>query len=85
MRAIAAGITLDFLSQLMATLLQVVNKLRKSRAMNALSLTYGLVLELASLSYGGLETCENDDRLSDEPVDRLLGCIVKRRRDAGEQ
>ena len=68
----------------MATLLQVVNKLRKSRAKNALSLTYGLVLELTSLSYRGLETCGNDDRLSDEPANRLLGRIVKRRRDAGE-
>lgn len=69
----------------MTTLLQVVNKLRKSRAKNALSLTCGLVLELASLSYGGLENCENDDRLSDEPANRLLRRIVKRRRDAGEQ
>jgi hypothetical protein len=59
--------------------------LRKPRAKNALSHTYGLVLELASLLYGGLETCENDDRLSDEPADRSLGRIVKRRRDAGEQ
>ena len=64
----------------MATLLQVVNKLCQSHAKNALSLTYGLVLELASLSYGGFETCENDDRLSDG----LLGRVVKRRGDAGE-
>ena len=68
----------------MATLLQVVNNLCKSHAKNALSLTYGLVLELASLSYGGFETCENDDKLSDEPANRLLGRVVKRRRDAGE-
>ena len=68
----------------MATLLRVVNKLRRSCAKNALSLTYGLVLKLVSLSYGSLETCENDDRLSDEPANRLLGGIVKRRRDAGE-
>ena len=80
-----SGITSDFLSQLMATLLQAVNKLRKSRAKNVLSLTYGLVLELASLPYGGLETCKNDDRLSDEVADRMLGRIVKRRRDTGEQ
>ena len=44
-----------------------------------------LVLELASLSYGGLKTYRDDDRLSDEPANRLLGRIVKRRRDAGEQ
>lgn len=78
-----SGITSDFLSQLMATLLQAVNKLRKSRAKNVLSLTYGLVLGLASLPYGGLETCKNDDRLSDEAADRMLGRIVKRRRDNG--
>ena len=59
--------------------------MRKPRAENGLSLTYGLVLEPASLLYGGLETRENDDRLSDEPADRSLGRIVKRRRDAGEQ
>jgi hypothetical protein len=27
----------------------------------------------------------NDNKLSDEPANRLLGRIVKRRRDAGEQ
>lgn len=45
-----SGITSDYLSQLVATLLQAVNTMRKSRAENALSLSYGLVLELASLS-----------------------------------
>lgn len=72
MRAINAGITLDFLSQFMATLLQAVNKLRKSRAKNALSLTYGLVLELASLSYGGLETCE---MTTDCQMSQLTDCL----------